>query len=105
MHLDVKIRPSNKFWARHLGGYRRNLVEVQQHTAFPVMSAIRRVVTERHIYSLPIVRTCYAGKRYQNGRSEKTSKPHVNPPKRPPLTADHKTRIPILCLYCAYTTA
>jgi hypothetical protein len=36
MHLDVKIRPSNKFWARHLGGYRRNLVEVQQHTAFPV---------------------------------------------------------------------
>jgi hypothetical protein len=34
MDLDVKVRLSNKFWARHLMGYRRNVVEVQPHTTF-----------------------------------------------------------------------
>jgi hypothetical protein len=35
MCLDVKIRLSNKFWARHLVDTVANVVEVQQHTTFP----------------------------------------------------------------------
>jgi len=34
---------------------------------------------------------------------KKPSRPHVSRRYRPPLTADRKSEVPILCLYCAYT--
>jgi hypothetical protein len=35
MHLDVKVRLSNKVWARHLVDTVAMGVEVQQHTTSP----------------------------------------------------------------------
>jgi hypothetical protein len=49
MYLDVKLRLSNKFWARHLG-YRRNVVEVQQHTTFPGDCLNAKSSEERVVY-------------------------------------------------------
>jgi hypothetical protein len=45
MHLDVKIRPSNKFWARHLGeliheGRNRSHFAWQRAVQFDAMAVV-----------------------------------------------------------------